>query len=434
MTNQPESSPAHGNKRRPIRNKPETKISRIRKIIGPSIITGASDDDPSGIATYTQAGAGFGYQFLWTALLSYPLIVTIQEMCARIGVVTRKGLTGILKKNYPKPVMWIMIVFSFPAIVLNISANLAGMGAVSNLLVPSIPAGAFASAFCLVLLFNLIKLSYRKIANILQFLCLVLLCYVIVPFLSEQNWGTILKATLIPSVHFDTASLSILVAILGTTISPYLFFWQTSMEVEEVKEKRIMVDKQMIIDVRKDIRIGMFVTNIIFFFIILTAGTELFPKGITNINTVDQAALALKPLVGKEAYLLFAIGVIGTGLLSIPVLAGSLSYMLSEAFGWKEGLNKKFHQAKGFYAVMIVSMLLALGINLLGINPVKALIYTAVLYGLTAPVLIGIIMHIGNNKKLMGEYTNRKSSNIIGAATLLIMTAAAVALIYLWLQ
>jgi Mn2+/Fe2+ NRAMP family transporter len=257
---------------------------------------------------------------------------------------------------------------------------------------------------------------------------------VIVPFLSKQDWGTILKATLIPSVHFDTRSISILVGILGTTISPYLFFWQTSMEVEEVKEKKIMVDKQMIIDVRKDIRIGMFFTNLIFFFIILTAGTELFSKGITNVETVDQAALALKPLVGQSAYLLFAVGVIGTGLLAIPVLAGSLSYMLSEAFGWKEGLNKKFHQAKGFYAVMIFSMLLALGIDLIGINPVKALIYTAILYGLTAPVLIGIIIHIANNKKLMGEYTNRKSSNVLGVLTLLIMTSAAIALVYLWMK
>jgi NRAMP (natural resistance-associated macrophage protein)-like metal ion transporter len=414
--------------------KASNKISKLRKIIGPSIITGASDDDPSGIATYTQAGAGFGYQFLWTAIITYPLTVTIQEMCARIGVVTRKGLTGILKKNYPKPVMWLVILLSFPAIILNISANLAGMGAVSNLLLPSVPASAFSSAFCLILLFNLIRLSYRTIANVLQFLCLVLLCYVIVPFLSKQDWGTIIKATLIPSIQFDTKSISILVGIFGTTISPYLFFWQTSMEVEEVKEKKIMVDKQMIIDVRKDIRIGMFFTNFIFFFIILTAGTELFPKGITNVETVDQAALALKPLVGQSAYLLFAVGVIGTGLLAIPVLAGALSYMLSEAFGWKEGLNKKFHQAKGFYGIMIFSMLLALGIDLIGINPVKALIYTAVLYGLTAPVLIGIIMHIGNNKKLLGEYTNRKSSNILGVATLLIMTGAAVTLVYLWLK
>ncbi|HSF45483.1 MAG TPA: Nramp family divalent metal transporter, partial [Chitinophagaceae bacterium] len=397
-------------------------------------ITGASDDDPSGIATYTQAGAGFGFQFLWTAILTYPLTVTIQEMCGRIGMVTRNGLIGILRKNYPRPLMWMMIFLSFPAIVLNISANLAGMGAVSTLLIPSVPSSVFSTVFATVLLFNLIRLSYRKIATILQFLCLVLLCYVIVPFLSGQDWGRILKYTFIPSLEFNTKSISILVAIFGTTISPYLFFWQTSMEVEEVKEKKIMVDKQLIDDVRTDVRVGMFVTNFIFFFIILTAGAELFPKGITNIETVDQAAQALKPLVGESAYLLFALGVIGTGLLSIPVLAGSLSYMLSEAFGWKEGLNKKFRQAKGFYAVMIFSMLLALGIDLAGINPVKSLIFTAVLYGITAPILIGIIMHIGNNKKLMGKFTNRKTSNFFGALTLVIMTAAAITLIYLWIN
>lgn len=409
-------------------------VQKIRKILGPSIKTGASDDDPSGIATYTQAGAGFGFQFLWTAILTYPLTVTVQEMCGRIGIVTRKGLIGILKKNYPRPLMWMMIILSFPAIVLNISANLAGMGAVSNLLIPSVPSPVFATVFALLLLFNLIKLSYRNIANILQVLCLVLLCYVIVPFLSKQDWGKILKDTFIPSLEFNTRSVSILVAIFGTTISPYLFFWQTSMEVEEVKERKIMVDKQLIDDARLDVRVGMFVTNFIFFFIILTAGAELYPKGITNIETVDQAALALKPLVGESAYFLFALGVIGTGLLSIPVLAGSLSYMLSEAFGWKEGLNKKFHQAKGFYAVMIFSMLLALGINLADINPVKSLIYTAVLYGITAPILIGIIIHIGNNKKLMGNFTNRKTSNILGVTTLLVMTSAAIALIYLWIK
>lgn len=434
MRNRKASSPARGNEKPEIPGKTRSKIDRIRKIIGPSIITGASDDDPSGIATYTQAGAGFGYQFLWTAILTYPFTVAIQEMCARIGVVTRKGLTGILKKHYPRWVMWLMIILSFPAIVLNISANLAGMGAVSNLLFPSVPSSTFAAFFCLILLFNLIRLSYRKIASILKFLCLVLLCYIIVPFISGQDWMVVLKATFVPSFRFSKESVSVLVGILGTTISPYLFFWQASMEVEEVKEKKIMVDKQLIDDVRKDIRVGMFFTNLIFFFIILTAGTELFPKGITNIETVDQAALALKPLVGKSAYLLFAIGVIGTGLLSIPVLAGSLSYMMSEAFGWKEGLNRKFHQAKGFYAIMIFSMLLALGIDLIGLNPVKALIYTAILYGITAPVLIGIIMHVSNNKKLMHGYTNKRGTNILGILTLALMTGAAIILIFLWLQ
>jgi Mn2+/Fe2+ NRAMP family transporter len=357
-------------------------------------------------------------------------MVTVQEMCARIGIVTRHGLTGILKKHYPKPVLWIMILFSFPAITLNISADLAGMGAVGHMLVPAIPSFAFALFFCFFLLFNLIQLSYRKIANILQFLCLVLLCYVIVPFLSRQNWGEILKNTFFPQIILDRNFFALLVGILGTTISPYLFFWQTSMEVEEVKSKRIFVNKLMIHDMHTDVRFGIFFSNSIFYFIVLAAATELHAHNITEIFTVDQAAMALRPLAGEASYFLFAFGVIGTGLLAIPVLAGSLSYIVSEAFGWKEGLNKKFHQAKGFYMVMSISMMGALALNLIGINPVKALIYTAILYGLTAPVLIGIIIHICNNKKIMGEYTNKRLSNILGIITLLVMTFAGIILIW----
>ncbi len=405
-------------------------FDKLRKIIGPGVVTGASDDDPSGIATYTQAGAAFGFQFLWTALATYPLMVSIQEMCARIGIVTRQGLTGILKKHYPRPVMWIMILFSFPAIILNISADLAGMGAVGHMLMPSIPSFAFALFFCILLLFNLIRLSYRKIANILQFLCLVLLCYVVVPFLSRQPWGEILKNTFFPQLVLDTNFFALLVGILGTTISPYLFFWQTSMEVEEVKEKKLFVNKTLIHDMGTDVRIGIFFSNSIFYFIILAAATELHTQGVTEVFTVDQAALALRPLAGNASYFLFAFGVIGTGLLAIPVLAGSLSYIVSEAFGWKEGLNKKFYQAKGFYMVMSISMICALAFNLIGINPIKILIYTAILYGLTAPVLIGIIIHICNNKKIMGRYTNKRLSNILGIITLLVMTFAGVMLVW----
>jgi NRAMP (natural resistance-associated macrophage protein)-like metal ion transporter len=404
-------------------------FTKLKKILGPGIVTGASDDDPSGIATYTQAGAMFGLKFLWTAIVTYPMMVTIQEMCARIGLVTRHGLTGLLKRNYPPWVMWTMIIFSAPAIILNISGDLAGMGAVGHLLIPSMPSSAFAIFICGILLFNLIKLSYRTIANVLQFLCLVLLCYLIVPFLSQQDWSNIFRNTFLPDITFDKDSLSILVAILGTTISPYLFFWQTSMEVEEVLEKKVMVNKQMITDMRTDVRFGISFSNIIFYFIILTAGVELNAKGITSVETVDQAAIALKPLAGNLAYLLFAFGVIGTGLLAIPVLAGSLSYMFSEAFGLKEGLNKKFHEAKGFYIALIISILVALGIDLMGINPVKALIYTAILYGVTAPVLIAIILHICNNKKVMKSYTNKSWSNIMGVITLLIMTVAAILLL-----
>lgn len=404
-------------------------FQRVKKSLGPGIVTGASDDDPSGIATYTQAGAMFGLQFLWTAIITMPMMITIQEMCARIGLVTRMGLTGLLKREYPKWVMWTMMIFSAPAIILNISADMAGMGAVCHLLVPSVPSFVFAMVFSVLLMFALIRFKYRRIANILQFLCLVLLCYLIVPFLSETPWSTVLKKTFVPEIQWSRDSLAILVAILGTTISPYLFFWQTSMEVEEVREKQVVVDKEMISDMKTDVRVGILFSNLIFFFIILVGGTELHAKGITDVQTVEQAAKALKPVAGNSAYLLFAIGVIGTGFLAIPVLAGSLSYMFSEALNMREGLNKTFHQAPGFYWVLIISIVIALVINIAGINPVDALIYTAILYGLTAPVLIAIILHICNNKKIMGEYTNKTRSNIIGIITLVVMTTAAITLL-----
>lgn len=400
-------------------------LKKIKKIIGPSIITGASDDDPSGIATYSQAGAGFGLQMLWMAIVTFPMMVSIQEMCARIGLVTRMGLTGLLKKYYPRWVMALMILFSFPAIILNISANLAGMGAVGNMLFPAIPANAFSILISGLLLFFMIRLPYRKIATILQFLCLALICYIAVPFFVKVNWFDVIKSTLVPNVRFDKNAISIVVAILGTTVSPYLFFWQTSMEVEEAEERQIIMNKHLLGVVHNDIKIGMFFSNLIFFFIVLTAGVVLFPAGIKDIQTVDQAALALKPLLGSNAYFLFAVGIIGTGLLAIPVLAGAISYMISELFDWPEGLSKKWHEAKGFYLIMSLSIMGALLINIAGINPMKALIYTAIGYGITAPVLIGIILHICNNKIIMGEFTNNKMSNIMGIVTLATMAIAA---------
>ena len=254
--------------------------------------------------------------------------------------------------------------------------------------------------------------------------------YIIVPFLVKQDVGAILKATFLPQIKWDKNYIAILVAILGTTISPYLFFWQASMENENrsVKQKTIMVNKSDITDMRLDTNIGMFFSNLVMYFIILTTGSVLFRGGVTNINTVQDAASALKPLAGNSAYFLFAIGVIGTGLLAIPVLAGSISYMLAETFGWKEGLNKKWHEAKGFYLILGISITIGFLINLIGINPIKALIFTAIAYGVTAPALIAIILHICNNKKIMGEFTNKIHSNILGWITLLLMTVAAVAL------
>lgn len=411
----------------------KTKWKEFSRMMGPGLVTGASDDDPSGIATYSQAGAAYGLSTLWTSLLAFPLMASIQQMCARIGIVTEQGLTGTLKKHYPRPILYLMLLFSFPAIVINIGADIAGMGAVGHLLFPSIDAGFFSVFFTFLLLILIIYLPYKKMASILKYLCSVMLVYFIVPFLYRQNFKQILTNTFIPSIEFNKAFMTTIVGILGTTISPYLFFWQASVEVEEQKsrKKRIIVDKKFIQEVDKDVDVGMVFSGFVMYFIILTTGTVLHQGGITDIQSVEDAAKALQPLAGNAAYLLFAIGIIGTGLIAIPVLSGSLSYIFAETFGWQQGLSKKFHEARGFYTVIAISLIVGLSINYLGISPIQALIYTAILYGITAPVLIAIILHISNNKKIMGDFVNGRITNILGIAAGLIMTMAACALIYL---
>ncbi len=416
-----------------MKKKSSNKLIRFWKILGPGLITGASDDDPSGIATYSQAGAAYGLSTLWTAIIAFPLMAAIQQMCARIGLVTSQGLTGTLKKHYPRPVLYLMLLFSFPAIVLNIGADIAGMGAVGNLLFPSIDAMYFSVVFTILLLGLIIYLPYQKISSTLKYLCIAMLVYFVVPFLYKQNFIEIAKATFIPTIKFDKDFVAILVGILGTTISPYLFFWQASVEVEEMKNKKkhLIVNKKIILDMKQDVDFGMTFSGLVMYFIILTTGTVLFKGGIHQIDTVEQAAIALKPLAGNLAYLLFAIGIIGTGLIAIPVLCGSLSYIFTETFGWEQGLDKKFHEAKAFYIIIAISLLVGLSLNYIGISPINGLIYAAILYGLTAPVLIAIILHISNNKKIMGEYTNSRMSNVLGFTAMIIMTVAAVVLIYL---
>jgi NRAMP (natural resistance-associated macrophage protein)-like metal ion transporter len=409
----------------------KTKVSRFWKLLGPGLVTGASDDDPSGIATYSQAGAGFGLSTLWTALIAFPLMAAIQQMCARIGMVTKQGLTGTLKKHYPRPILYLMLLFSFPAIVMNIGADIAGMGAVGNLLFPSIDQSYFSVLFTLILLGLIIYLPYAKIAAILKYLCIVMLVYFIVPFLYKQDVMEIIKSTFVPTFQFNKEYIAILVGILGTTISPYLFFWQASVEVEEMNVKNtLIVNKKIIHEMEQDIDFGMGFSGFVMYFIILTTGTVLYKSGIHQIDTVEQAAFALKPLAGDLAYLLFAIGIIGTGLIAIPVLSGSLSYIFTETFGWEQGLNKKFHEAKGFYSIIAFSLLVGLSLNYIGITPIDALIYTAILYGMTAPVLIAIILHISNNKEIMGENTNSRTANMLGVAAFIMMTLAAMTLLY----
>lgn len=409
------------------------RIGKFWKLLGPGLITGASDDDPSGIATYSQAGARFGTGFLWTALLTYPLMIAMQEMSARIGLVTGEGLLANIKKHYPRPVLYAILLVSFPSIVLNIGADIAGMGAVGHMLFPAIPSYVFAVVFTGLLMYAIIQWNYRKIATVLKWLCITLLSYLLIPFFTHTSWTQVVRDTFVPHIEFSTDYLFVFVGILGTTISPYLFFWQASMEVEEENEQQIIVDKTVISNMNTDVKWGMLLTNVVFYFILLTTGTVLFREGIHEINTVQDAARALQPLAGEAAYILFALGVLGTGFLAIPVLAGSLSYMLAETFNWEEGMSKKFHEARGFYLTLILSLLVGLSIEWIGISPVQALLYTAVLYGLIAPVVIAAILHMCNNPKIMGEYKNRRSTNFWGLLTLLLMVVAGVVLIVLTL-
>lgn len=409
------------------------KAKRFLQKLGPGLVTGASDDDPSGIATYTQAGARFGLSTLWTALYFYPLVAGIQEMCARIGLVTGSGLAGNLKKHYPRVWLYMTLFTVTPSIVVNIGADLQAMGAVGHLIVPQVQDWVFSVSFTLLLLVSMVYFSYQAFARILKFMCLTLLLYFIVPFLSEIDFREVLEHTLVPTVSFDRQFIEILVALLGTTISPYLFFWQASMEVEEFEHRKthVIVDKRIISNMRGDVRFGMMLTNVTFFFIILTAGSVLFPNGIRDVSTVEEAAKALRPLAGEASYLLFAAGIIGTGLLAIPVLSGALSYIFSETFGWAKGFDKKFHEARAFYIIIGASLVVGLFMENFGVSPMKALLYTAILNGITAPVLIAIIMHICNNKAVMGKNTNNRWANLTGAITLILMSAVVLALFLL---
>jgi Mn2+/Fe2+ NRAMP family transporter len=319
--------------------------------------------------------------------------------------------------------------------VLNIGADIQAMGAVTNMLFPAIEPHWASIFFTVILLISIVFLPYKPFAATLKYLCLSLLLYLIVPFLVKLDYRAVLLHTIVPSIRFEKDYLIILVGILGTTISPYLFFWQTSMEVEEVGNRKntIVVDKKLLTAMRQDVDFGMFLTCLVFFFIILTTGTVLYGEGMHDINTVQDAAMALRPLAGDGAYWLFALGVIGTGMLAIPVLAGAVSYILAEAFDLEEGMNKKYYEAKGFYAVMAMSLGLGLLFDFIGLSPIDALLLAAVLYGVTAPVLIAVVLHISNNKAIMGTFVNGRWSNIFGVAACLIMTGAAAVLIYfLW--
>lgn len=416
-------------------------LKRFFVNLGPGIITGASDDDPSGIATYSIAGAQAGYQTLWTALLTFPLMSAIQEMAARIGLVTGKGLTGLMKVHYSKFILYPVASLGIISIILNIGADISGMAESAHLVIPIHPA-ILALAASFLIPFLLINFSYRKITRGLKWLTFALFTYILASFVTKQDWLSILYHTFVPTIRFDSQFLALIVGILGTTISPYLFYWQTSEEVEEMEEtgqirteRRIqIITKHELKGMREDVTLGMFFSNIVMFFIIATTASTLFIGGYHEIQTAHEAASALKPLAGEAAFLLFALGIVGTGLLAIPVLAGAVAYVVSEVFGWQEGLDKKFHEAKSFYLTIIISTFIGFLINFLGFNPFKLLFYTAVIYGMISPILIAIMLHLANREDIMGSQKNGAMSNLLGGLALALMTLVAVFLIITWIK
>ena len=419
------------------------------KSLGPGLITGASDDDPSGIATYSQAGAQFGLGTLWLALFQLPLMMAIQEMCARIGLVTGSGLTSIMKKRYSKKAVYPIISLLLVANTINIGADIGAMSASVKLVLPQLPIVIVTILFTALVVCAEIFIPYRKYVTILKYLTLSLLAYVITAFVVGGNWNEILVSTIIPHVEFTPSFVMLFVAIFGTTISPYLFFWQTSEEAEEdvaknkikeIGEGTPTIQKKEISLMRKDVAVGMGLSQAIMWFIIITTAGTLHVHGLTDVSTADEAAQALEPLVktfphaGELSKSIFALGIIGTGLLAIPVLAGSSAYALSEEFGWKEGLSKKFKQAKGFYLIIAASTIVGLWVNFADVDPIKALIYAAVINGIIAVPLLVAIMKIGNDTKILGTRTNSKISNIAGWVTVGIMGLSVIVMFLTWIK
>lgn len=409
------------------------------KKLGPGLITGAADDDPSGIATYSQTGAQYGTSLLWLAAWTFPLMAIIQEMCARIAIVTGRGLASNIKHVYSKKILYICTVLLFLANTLNIGADLGAMAKAIELVFPQ-ASFVFLVIFVGVLgLLLEIFISYQKYAHYLKWLVIALLSYVVTGLIIHMNWSQLLYDGIIPHITFSKTQILLITGILGTTISPYLFFWQTSQEVEEqiaegkttvhLRQKRAD-NKTEIKKMRIDVWTGMFLSNLVMFFIIAVCANTLFTHGITNINTASDAAQALSPFAGRFATILFTLGIIGTGMLAIPVLAGSTSYAISESFGWKEGLYRKLNEARAFYGVITISIIVGILINFIGIDPMKALIYSAIANGIVAPIVLVFIVHISSSKKIMGHYRNSKASNVVGWIITLLMSVTAVAAIY----
>ncbi len=412
-----------------------SKRSLVRQffsLLGPGLITGAADDDPSGIATYSIAGAQLGTAFLWTAFITWPFMACVQFMCARIGMVTGMGLGDALRRKGPRWLMFFGAVALLAANTINVGADLSGMADAAEML-SGINSHIYVVIFGIAITYATVRFRYHQIAMIMKWLAAVLFAYVITAFIAGPDWWSVLRDTFIPSWPRNHAAWENLVAVLGTTISPYLFFWQASQEVEEEKAmgRRMLVQrrgaaKHEIIDRKLDVGIGTFFSNFVMYFIILTTALTLHRHGITNIESSKQVAEALQPLAGTLAYLLYTVGIIGVGFLAIPTLAGSAAYAFAETFAWKEGLDEPLRAARPFYAVLIFSMLLGIAMDYLNINPVKALFWTAIINGLLAPLLLVGILLVASDRKLMqGQPSSWLSRITVGTITLVMFGAAA---------
>ena len=410
-------------------------VKRFFKVLGPGLITGASDDDPSGIGTYAQAGARYGFATLWTTLLMLPLMTAVQFMCAKIGLVTGRGLAGVLREHYPRAVLYPAVIALVIANTLNAGADIGAIAAAINLLLP-IPPILFIVPVSVGIVALQIFGTYHLIERVFKWLALALLAYIGAALLSRPDVGKVLTGTFVPTISLDPGYIGILVALLGTTISPYLFFWQASQEVEEQisigrrhLRQREGASSSELRNALVDTIGGMVFSEVVAYFIILATGATLFVAGTTEIGSATEAAQALRPIAGDAAPLLLAIGLIGSGVLAVPVLTGSAAYAVSEAFGWRSGLDRKPTRAPQFYAVIVAATLVGMGINFLGINPITALVVSAVINGLVAAPLLVLVMLVSNNRTAMGERVNGRLLNVVGWSATILMGVAAVALI-----
>lgn len=423
------------------------RFNRFLRILGPGLVTGAADDDPSGIATYSQAGAARGFGLLWAFPLMFPLLLAVQESCARIGAITGKGLAAVIKENYSKKLLYMSVALVVIANTINIGSDLGAMAATTQLFI-NVPFGVLAVFYAVIIILLVLFVRYKSYAKILKWLAITLLAYPVTAFLVGVDWAEVFRNTftLMPAINSET--MYIFVGMLGTTVSPYLFFWDTSEQVEEEIAKHNMskigevpkTTKRYLHNLRVDNFVGMTLASVTAWFIVIACATTLHNSGMTEINSAADAARALEPLVhnfpnaGLVAKLIFSTGVIGLGLLAVPVLAGSASYAISETLGWREGLYRKFKRATGFYIVILLATIAGLGINFLGIDPIKALIFTAVFNGIAAVPLLFMITRVGNSAKIMGDYKNGTLSNVMVRLAFLVMAAAVLVLGYSFIR